>query len=367
MAQTLQGIIEEHDLVYRQLKEIAELENDRHYAHAHTSDKKKAEESFRSRREARKNNESVVGDDVFPDEDFYQKGIAPRISKLTKDPAEFKRLSQTSLRSLSKMHDGFVTGAATKKGVIQIFFQQFFDFLHEQDEKVILGIAGLQSRRANLHNDGGDYPVRDYSIQDFINTFQKSEFSGYLPDAGEVLGNIENGFVGETYKDCVLKILKKFKEEGIEDLIPAYFRLSKAARFPQQYGFDFKSFEITKTFKSLQETGEYLDQVLEYCTEDLGQNDRSIRNDEENTLVKQVKRLKDSCFADRLPELLDTALDLKKRGVNAFHYLENIDTKNPSFLRNEGAILRYTRDLAAISDSCVTCLQEKWKGIMKQG
>jgi len=347
-------IIEAHEREYERIRIAAEEENDVRYARWHTSDEKEVARVVEERRKARNGEGYFFHLNVFPDQDFYQQYLVPQLEKISADASDFERLSTLSLRSLEKISHGHTPSAESKRGIVGTFFGQFFKFLHQEDEQVVLGIAGLQSQRANLHNGDGDYPIREWDVRKFIESFKESEFAGYLADAAEITGNISNGFVAETYFHNALEVLKKFKEEGLDSLIPKYLQLSKEAKRPDENGFDFKSPGVVDIFKKLQGTGKHFDAALKYYSACIKQGDNYVGFGMGgiDSLVEEINRLEKSEFQSRVSEILETATCLRDQGLNGSTLIKRINRSNPVFLSNEKNILVYALDLGKISTTC---------------
>lgn len=289
---------------------------------------------------------------ALPGRDYYREVVVPKIEKLAVSSEDFERLSSLCLKWMDKIGFAYVCQGAGKAPMIHRFLHSFTEYLYQEDERVILGIAGLQASRVNLHAGDGDYPIDDWTIQSFLKQFKESEFSQYLPDVAEIIGNIQNGFVADTFFRSSLSVLQAFKEKGAEDLIPVYLRLSKAARFPEEHGFDFASPKTVDDLLPFRGLGGLTDLAFGWYEQCLKQDEKYNIRDKSEEIPALTKRLSESEHSGQAETILKIATSLTAKGADAFRYVERLLDNDPLLLRNHQHILDYAFDLANRNGPC---------------
>ncbi|MFH1917074.1 MAG: hypothetical protein ABIJ21_07470 [Nanoarchaeota archaeon] len=289
---------------------------------------------------------------ALPETSYYIKQVVPQLEKLASSPEEFERLSALCINWMDEIAFTYVPQGAGKSGIIHKFLHSFIEYLHTEDERIVLGIAGLQASRVNLHAGDGDYPIDDWSIQSFLKKFKESECAQYLPDVAEIIGNIQNGFVADTFFNSSLSVLQAFKEKGAEDLIPVYLRLAKAAQFPDKFGFNFASPHIVENLLPFKELGDLTNLAFHWYEQCLCQNNKWRGFDGSEGVLELTKELLESRFSEEATRILQIAVKLSAQGAEAFKYVRRLLDNDTVLLANHQHILDYAFELAERDGSC---------------
>jgi len=290
----------------------------------------------------------------FPEKDFYKKVIAPGLVKLTQDSAEFQRLSEISLKALENIAELYIDDDGNKKAAAEEFFKQYFDFLHKENEKTVLGMARIQSRMVSGNDSFRERPLEEYKVKNIFQAYIQSRNKKFLPEIVDIAGNIENSNMAANFIEKGAELLNYFKDKGAEDLIPVYLRLARAKKFPS-YDFQFDKEECLEQILLLKLVKEHIDKVVELCELSFkkrlpvwGDLSDSIKN-----LVAMVTDVKNNKgLAKELPALLDTAIELSRQGINGTIYLRLAYLIKKATQGNSRIFLEYAFDLGKISPAC---------------
>ncbi len=356
-ANSLEAVILSCNVEYCELKHLAEKWGVEAKARWFSIGEKEYEENLRllSKRKADEEDESGV----LPPLDFYQEELAPLILQLVSgDVQEFKHVGDLSLRVIKAMYEVYVPQAGSKRFIIPTFFDQYFDFLHAEDDSTVLAVARMQASRANMHAEEemqnvssfNDYPLKSCAIKQLLGLFKGTVHQNYRADFLALCGGIDNGHVLDTFLQSLPNVLDRLEGENNET-VQRYLAFAKAEGFPNDMAaFKFQDpacVDDVKIFDKLEGNKERAVELYRLLLEkNLIQ---FMLGDEAKDLVPRIQELEHSRFHDDVPRLLQDAIELTHLGISGARYLVSIREVMTNTGSNTRVYLEMIRDLAALS------------------
>lgn len=156
--------------------------------------------------------------------------ISPKLWKLCRNDAQLYEHRLALLVDCAIiMAEVPVPEWSAKDRILSLFFQQYLQFLHREDDRIVRAVASIQGARANFHNDGADYPIEGYKLRRLFSAVRGLGFGDSLIDFMEAAAKM----CREEELDQVIasgpEYLRFFREAGLEHRIPIYLAIWKAS------------------------------------------------------------------------------------------------------------------------------------------
>jgi hypothetical protein len=306
-------------------------------------------------------------DNILCNDEYFMRQVVPKIKRLTDDPEEFSRISQTWLKAvdaMTYMKDGSRVDEYRADSLVEKFTDSYLglgSFLHKFSEELITMFAYLQSSKEDIAYQGIEYFFSS-KLEPYAKLVEEGWMSRYREQVIELGMNFDINNGSKTRSDKIFeklpKVLKEIEEETSEDFARFYLEfatiLEKKKLIKDSWDdhnpLDYFKIENIKLLFVLEEFSrdktKFMDMILSEAETDF-QDFFSIAL-RLGRIKENYNKTKEKYGEDITSGLADVAVHLAKKGVRTSYLFSGFELSkmSPGRINN---VLRYVNDLADFS------------------